>query len=112
MPLASAQRARNEPEPRAGPLRLIAQLDIAVHRLDTYTRVTLAKGTAEALAGAEAGYEYEVTTFSGDIGNCFNIEAEKSRHGPGQRLSGTLGKGNARVRIKTMNGDIELCDKP
>lgn len=69
-------------------------------------------GDVKVRAGAEAGYEYEVTTFSGDIGNCFNIEAERSRHGPGQRLSGTLGKGNARVRIKTMNGDIELCDKP
>jgi DUF4097 and DUF4098 domain-containing protein YvlB len=69
-------------------------------------------GDVKVHAAAEAGYEYEVTTFSGEIGNCFNIEAERSRHGPGQRLSGTLGKGNARVRIKTMNGDIELCDKP
>lgn len=69
-------------------------------------------GDVKMHAAADAGYEYEVTTFSGEIGNCFNIEAERSRHGPGQRLSGTLGKGNAHVRIKTMNGDIELCDKP
>jgi DUF4097 and DUF4098 domain-containing protein YvlB len=69
-------------------------------------------GDVKVHAAADAGYEYEVTTFSGDIGNCFNIEAERSRHGPGQRLSGTLGKGNAHVRIKTMNGDIVLCDKP
>jgi DUF4097 and DUF4098 domain-containing protein YvlB len=69
-------------------------------------------GDVKVHAAAEAGYEYEVTTFSGEIGNCFNIEAERSRHGPGQRLSGTLGKGNAHVRIKTMNGDIVLCDKP
>ena len=69
-------------------------------------------GSIKVRAGAEAGYEYEVTTFNGEIGNCFNVEAERSRHGPGQRLSGTVGKGNAHVRIKTMNGDIELCDKP
>ena len=69
-------------------------------------------GDVKVHAAADAGYEYEVTTFSGEIGNCFNIEAERSRHGPGQRLSGTLGKGNAHVRIKTMNGDIQLCDKP
>jgi DUF4097 and DUF4098 domain-containing protein YvlB len=76
--------------------------------LDTQT----VSGDVNVRARAEAGYEYEVTTFSGDIANCFNIDAEKSGHGPGQRLSGTLGKGGARVRIKTMNGDIELCDKP
>ena len=69
-------------------------------------------GDVKMHAAAEMGYEYEVTTFSGDIGNCFSVEADKSRHGPGQRLSGTLGKGNAHVRIKTMNGDIQLCDKP
>jgi len=69
-------------------------------------------GDVKVHATADAGYEYEVTTFSGEMGNCFNIEADRSRHGPGQRLSGTLGKGNAHVRIKTMNGDIVLCDKP
>jgi DUF4097 and DUF4098 domain-containing protein YvlB len=69
-------------------------------------------GNIKVRAGAEAGYEYEVTTFNGDIANCFNVEAERPRHGPGQRLSGTLGKGNAHVRIKTMNGDVQLCDKP
>jgi hypothetical protein len=69
-------------------------------------------GDVKVHAAAEMGYEYEVTTFSGDIGNCFNMQAERSGHGPGERLSGTLGKGAARVRIKTMNGDIELCDKP
>ena len=69
-------------------------------------------GEVKMHAAAEMGYEYEVTTFSGDIGNCFSAEADKSSHGPRQRLSGTLGKGNAHVRIKTMNGNIELCDKP
>lgn len=63
-------------------------------------------------ANSENGYEYDVTTFSGDIGNCFNAQAEKtSRHGPGERLSGSLGNGSGHVRLKTMSGDIELCDK-
>lgn len=70
-------------------------------------------GEAKLYVGAENGYEYEVTTFSGSIHNCFNAQAEKtSRYSPGERLSGSLGNGAAHVRLKTMSGDIDLCDKP
>src|SRR5438445_41960 len=63
-------------------------------------------------ASAEAGYEYEVTTFSGDIRDCFNVEAERaSKYGPGHRLSGTRAEGGAHVRLKTMSGSVELCDR-
>jgi DUF4097 and DUF4098 domain-containing protein YvlB len=69
-------------------------------------------GDLKLHADAESGYEYDVTTFSGDIGNCFNAKSEKtSRYGPGERLSGSLGGGTAHMRLKTMSGDIELCDK-
>jgi DUF4097 and DUF4098 domain-containing protein YvlB len=64
-------------------------------------------------ASADAGYEYEVLTFSGDARNCFNVEAERtSRYGPGHRLSGTRGNGAGHVRLKTMSGDVDLCDRP
>jgi DUF4097 and DUF4098 domain-containing protein YvlB len=70
-------------------------------------------GELKLHADSESGYEYDVTTFSGDIGNCFNAKSEKtSKYGPGERLSGSLGNGSAHVRLKTMSGDIELCDKP
>ena len=76
--------------------------------LDTQT----VSGEVRLRARAEAGYEYEVTAFSGDIHNCFNVEPERTNHyGPGKRLSGSLGKGNARVRIKTMSGGVDLCDR-
>ena len=69
-------------------------------------------GELKLRTDSESGYEYDVTTFSGDIGNCFNAKAEKtSRYGPGERLSGSLGNGSAHVRLKTMSGDVELCDK-
>jgi DUF4097 and DUF4098 domain-containing protein YvlB len=69
-------------------------------------------GPVKMRADSDNGYEYDVTTFSGDIGNCFNAKAEKtSRYGPGERLSGSLGNGSGHVRLKTMSGDIELCDK-
>lgn len=59
-----------------------------------------------------AGYEYEIASFSGDIGNCFGREAQStSRHGPGTRLMGTQGEGRGRLRVKSMSGDIDLCDR-
>ena len=72
-------------------------------------------GDVKFLAKPETAYEYEVTTFSGDIDNCFGAKSEKtSRYGPGERLSGSRGDGNGggHVRIKTMSGDVNLCDKP
>ena len=71
-------------------------------------------GDVKFHAKPETGYEYEVTTFSGDIDNCFNVKSERtSRYGPGERLSGSRGDGNGgHVRIKTMSGDVSLCDKP
>jgi DUF4097 and DUF4098 domain-containing protein YvlB len=71
-------------------------------------------GDVKLHAKPETAYEYEVTTFSGDIDNCFNVKSERtSRYGPGERLSGSLGQGSGgHVRIKTMSGDVTLCDKP
>ena len=69
-------------------------------------------GELKLRADSESGFEYDVTTFNGDIGNCFNAKSEKtSQYGPGERLTGSLGAGTAHVRLKTMSGDIELCDK-
>ena len=85
----------------------------------------LAKGAsldAETISGdltvravPEGGLDYQVSTFSGDIRNCMGVEAERvSKYGPGRRLNGTRGNGGAdeaRIRLKTMSGDVELCDK-
>jgi Putative adhesin len=69
-------------------------------------------GDVKLHAGSVGGYDYEVSTFSGGIHNCFNQEVEKtSRYGPGERLNGTRGSGSGHVRVKTMSGKIELCDK-
>lgn len=69
-------------------------------------------GEVRLHAPAENGYEYEVSTFSGDIRDCFNVKPEKtSQYGPGERLNGALGKGEGHVRIKTMSGSVDLCDK-
>jgi DUF4097 and DUF4098 domain-containing protein YvlB len=61
---------------------------------------------------SDSGFEYDVSTFSGSINDCFNVKSERaSQYGPGERLSGSLGKGSAHVRLKSMSGSVELCDK-
>jgi DUF4097 and DUF4098 domain-containing protein YvlB len=63
-------------------------------------------------ASTQNGFEFELSTFSGSIHNCFSQESERtSRYGPGERLNGTRGKGNGHVRMKTMSGQIDICDK-
>jgi len=59
--------------------------------------------------------DYEVSTFSGDITNCMGKEAERvSKYGPGRRLNGTRGapgSDEAKVRLKTMSGDVECVTR-
>jgi Toastrack DUF4097 len=70
-------------------------------------------GNIRLHAGVDGGLEYEASTFSGSIHNCFNAQAERtSQYGPGERLVGTLGKGGGRAWLKTMSGGIDLCDRP
>lgn len=63
-------------------------------------------------ARAETGYEYEASSFSGEIEGCFGKDAESTNaHSPGSRLNGKVGDGSARVRARTMSGDVNLCNK-
>jgi len=72
-------------------------------------------GDLTVRATPEGPLDYEVSTFSGDIKNCMGGEVERvSKYGPGRRLNGTRGTPGAeeaKVRLKTMSGDVELCDK-
>jgi DUF4097 and DUF4098 domain-containing protein YvlB len=71
-------------------------------------------GDLTVRAGHEGALDYQVNTFSGEIKNCMGLDSERvSKYGPGRRLNGTRGEGNdaARIRLKTMSGDVELCDK-
>lgn len=59
---------------------------------------------------APAGFTYDARTFSGDIKDCFGQQSDQSRYGPGDRLEGKRGAGDGTVRIKSLSGDISLCD--
>jgi hypothetical protein len=58
------------------------------------------------------GAEFEVSSFNGDIHNCFGPQPQRtSEYAPGTELRFREGPGSARVRIKTLNGDINLCNR-
>lgn len=69
-------------------------------------------GDLKVRAGSEDGFEFEAASVSGDISDCFNVEpARTSEYGPGHKLNGSRGNGAGHVRLKTMSGEIELCDR-
>jgi hypothetical protein len=62
------------------------------------------------LAGP-VGADFDVSSFNGDINNCFGPQPVRtSEYAPGQELRFREGSGAARVRIKTLNGDISVCN--
>jgi len=56
--------------------------------------------------------EFDIETFNGDIDNCFGPKAQRAReYGPGNELRFTQGKGAGRVRVKTLNGAVGICQR-
>src|SRR5215472_3442773 len=69
-------------------------------------------GDLKVRAASEDGFEFEAASVSGDITDCFKVEAQRTgQYGPGHKLSGSRGSGSGHVRLKTMSGEIELCDR-
>jgi DUF4097 and DUF4098 domain-containing protein YvlB len=55
---------------------------------------------------------FDVSSFNGEIRNCFGPKPERTNeYAPGRDLRFREGTGNARIRIKTLNGDISVCNK-
>jgi DUF4097 and DUF4098 domain-containing protein YvlB len=58
------------------------------------------------------GAEFDISSFNGDIRSCFGPKPVRtSEYAPGSELRFREGQGSARVRVKTLNGDIDLCNK-
>lgn len=54
--------------------------------------------------------QFEVETFNGEIDNCFGQKPVRtSEFAPGNELRFKQGAGSARVRVKTLNGGVEIC---
>ena len=69
-------------------------------------------GTLTLRVSADGGFAYELSSFSGDIDNCFGQHAERtSQYSPGKVLRGTSGEGAGHVHLRSMSGGLEVCDK-
>jgi DUF4097 and DUF4098 domain-containing protein YvlB len=63
------------------------------------------------MAGPAQG-AYDISSFNGEIRNCFGPKVTRTdEYAPGRELRFQEGQGGARVRIKTLNGDISVCRK-
>ena len=69
-------------------------------------------GDLKVRASTEDGFAFEAASVTGDISDCFNVAAQRTgEYGPGMKMNGTRGAGSAHVRLKTMSGEIDLCDR-
>ncbi len=63
--------------------------------------------------GTEAGMTIDAATFSGEISTCFGAKGKPtSEYSPGEKLSTRRGEGGAAVRVKSLSGDVSICDHP
>lgn len=55
---------------------------------------------------------FDIETFNGDIDNCFGPKPHKTReYGPGNAVRFKEGNGDGRVRLKALNGTVEVCNR-
>lgn len=77
---------------------------------DARVEIETVSGEIELSLRGEHGGEYELSTFSGDLDNCFGPMAERRRYSPGRDLKFREGDGERDVRLSTMSGSITLCN--
>lgn len=68
-------------------------------------------GSVDLKLANKVAAQFDVESFNGSINNCFGPKPRRAReHGPGIVLRFSDGEDpEARVRLKTLNGEIDLC---
>ncbi|MDH3434661.1 MAG: DUF4097 domain-containing protein [Gammaproteobacteria bacterium] len=69
-------------------------------------------GDVDIKFDGDVSASFDLETFNGDIENCFGPKPQRtSRYAPGLELSFTVGDGDGRVTIETLNGGIHICNQ-
>ena len=68
-------------------------------------------GSLDLKLAGKVSAQFDIESFNGSINNCFGPKARRAReYGPGIVLRFSEGEdADARVRLKTLNGEIDLC---
>ena len=69
-------------------------------------------GSLDLKLAGKVSAQFDIESFNGSINNCFGPKAQRARdYGPGVVLRFSEGGEDvdARVRLKTLNGEIDLC---
>lgn len=83
-------------------------VDVTFGAVSGNTTFSTVSGDVTVRAGDRVNAEVTATTVSGDIDGDFGMERNQSRS-PGNRTAhGQIGRGGSRVRISTVNGDINV----
>ena len=67
-------------------------------------------GEAQLRIEGDRGGDYTLSTFSGDLENCFGPEPEERRYSPGRSVKFREGSGDRTVNVSSMSGSIVVCD--
>ena len=75
-----------------------------VRRVAISDVVVTVSGSFTLRSPGPGGFVAEASSFSGDIETCFGARpVATDKYGPGRRLDATVGKGEGRVRVKSMS---------
>jgi DUF4097 and DUF4098 domain-containing protein YvlB len=61
---------------------------------------------------SDAGLQIDASSFSGEITTCFGEKGKPtSDYGPGEALATRRGDGGAKLKLKSLSGDLRICDR-
>jgi DUF4097 and DUF4098 domain-containing protein YvlB len=71
--------------------------------------VQVHSGRAKVNTLAADGYRYEITSYSGRLTSCFDLQPEENRRS--KRFVGVRGAGRGSLRVKSFSGSVDVCDR-